>query len=202
MQTLYTIDLENHGSDTLSRGLNLSTTFVVLGIDSSVYTRDIVRVLMVVRDPENDSGEGGGQVGYEIVWINEKSFMVATKSPGYGTNRVLASTDTHSDDIIQSTLTRHGALIRQALERRFPTQTIVTLEEYYRTGEKGEKNEEVVSQQKKERAHSGQLRRGVTKLVSNVFHAFGVGGRGNRSMGEVGEGSTNCLHVKKRRRIT
>ena len=149
MQTLYTIDLMKQGrhSDPLNRRLSMATTYRVSGIDSSVYTRDIVRVLMHVRDtnPEgngninNVEGEEGDsqKVGYEIVWIDDHSFMVAARSPGYGADQIVLSPDAETEKSIQSTLMRHGALIRSALETRFPTQTIVTLEEHV-AGKSGE----------------------------------------------------------------
>lgn len=212
MQTLYTIDLEKHGkdSDPLNRRLRMATTYRVSGIDSSVYTRDIVRVLMNVRDtnPEAAAADihdnnveedtvGSQKVGYEIVWIDDHSFMVATRSPGYGRNQVVLSPDAAAEKSIESTLKRHGALIRSALQTRFPTQTIVTLEEHFM----GSKTSEG-------RGRSGSIGVvgnlfGISQLVSNVFLRVFMG-RGERKRCREEERVTvtdDSLGSTKRRRV-
>jgi len=214
MQTLYTIDLERHGwnSDTLSRGLNMSTTFVVSGIGSSVFTRDIVRVLMPVMDFEDDdyvgsdenSNRGGRQVGYEIVWIDETSFMVAAKSPGYGTSRVLASTDANADYVIESTLQRHGVYIKNALERRFPTQTIVTLEEYHKARQNCNKDNYMLVKNNGERGgvDRSTFHVGVKELLSTAYRAFGWVGGEKRCRKKESCNTNDHFHEKKRCRFT
>jgi len=128
MMTLYTIDLESPLSDPLSRGMSPSNTFRVEGIDPSVTTRDIVRCL---SNLDNET-----RVNFEIVWVNDTSFMVAAQhipDDVVGGGRGMLSPDDgngESSGDASTTLTRHGQLIREALVRRFRKETIITLKEH------------------------------------------------------------------------
>jgi hypothetical protein len=108
MLTMYTIDLENPLSDPLRHGLSTASTYRVAGIDPSVTTSDIVRCLSNLTDMV------GSRVHFEIVWVDDRTFMVAARHAG-------------GDD---ETLQRHGQLILTALQRRFAMEDICTLEQH------------------------------------------------------------------------
>lgn len=108
MLTLYTIDLENPSSDPLRRGLSATSTYLVAGIDPSIVTSDIVRCLSNLTDTLER------RVHFEIVWVDDQTFMVAARHAS-------------GDD---ETLQHHGRLILSALQRRFAVEDICTLEEH------------------------------------------------------------------------
>jgi hypothetical protein len=108
MLTLYTIDLENPSSDPLRRGLSATSTYLVAGIDPSINTSDIVRCLSNLTDSQEH------RVHFEIVWVDDQTFMVAARRIS-------------GDD---ETLQRHGRLILSALQRRFAVEDICTLEKH------------------------------------------------------------------------
>jgi hypothetical protein len=94
MLTLYTIDLENPSSDPLHRGLSATSTYLVASIDPSINTSDIVRCLSNLTDSQEH------RVHFEIVWVDDQTFMVAARHIS-------------GDD---ETLQRHGRLILSALQ--------------------------------------------------------------------------------------
>jgi hypothetical protein len=159
----YTIDLEQPSlsststlstskgplviTDPLSKGLSPSATFRVTCADPSVTTRDIVRGLSTLIDSQGDA------VNFEVIWINDRSFMVAA------TVRCLVSPEIEQDDDDSDDLRRfanyhdhyaaedavrhlalvmeseaqlfqeHGQLIYRALIHRFPQARIESLQD-------------------------------------------------------------------------
>lgn len=148
-----------------------------------------------INNNNNEDEDGGSQkVGYEIVWIDDHSFMVATRSPGHGVNQMVLSPNAEAEKSIESTLKRHGALIRSALETRFPTQTIVTLEEHV-VGKNIQKDIGEGSSN-----DVGNLF-GISQLVSNVFlRVFGGAERKRCSDGEKRGGATDDQRGNNKRR--
>jgi hypothetical protein len=108
MLTLYTIDLDNATSDPLRHGLSTASTYRVAGIDPAITTSDIVRCLSSLTDTVER------RVHFEIVWVDDQTFMVAARH------------STGNDETLQ----RHGQLILSALQRRFAVEDICTLEQY------------------------------------------------------------------------
>jgi hypothetical protein len=98
MLTLYTIDLENPSLDPLHRGLSATSTYLVAGIDPSINTSDIVRCLSNLTDSQEH------RVHFEIVWVDDQTFMVA-------------AWHISGDD---ETLQHHGRLILSALNEDLP----------------------------------------------------------------------------------
>jgi len=109
MLTLYTIDLDDPSEDPLRRGLSPTSTYRICGIDPAITTGDIVRCLSNIVD------EVQRQVHFEIVWVDDRTFLVAARS--------------HDND---ETLQTHGQLIYTALRRRFAVEDICTLDQHLR----------------------------------------------------------------------
>ena len=104
----YTIDLECRGHDPLRRGMSFRSTFRVAGETTvSVNTGDIVRCLSGLLDSR------GRRVNFEIIWVNDKTFLVGAMA---------------NDHFEESNLEEHGELLLVALRDRFPRQTIEYLE--------------------------------------------------------------------------
>jgi poly(A)-specific ribonuclease len=108
MQTMYTVDLEE-AVDPLSRGMSAATTFRVGGSDPSVTTRDIVRCLT------NLSNDDSVRVHFEIVWVDDTTFLVAAR-------------DVENPETLQA----QGVQILRALTDRFTNASICTLEEHFK----------------------------------------------------------------------
>jgi CAF1 family ribonuclease len=118
--SMYTMDLEETRPDwdPMSQGMNVQTTYRVSGIDPSTNTNDIVRALSGRTD------EDGRGIRFEIVWIDNTTFLVAASC-----RDVNAGT---TADQVDDLLRRHGQVIFQALRDRFPSESIVILENYLR----------------------------------------------------------------------
>lgn len=115
MMTMYTMDMENPESDPLSRGMLPETTFRISGFDPSVTTRTIVQCLSDLL------GSNGERVNFELLWVDETTFLIATKGPGEG----------RSDDAL--VLHEHGQLIFERLRNRFSNETIISLDEHLKS---------------------------------------------------------------------
>lgn len=122
MLTMYTIDLENRTDDPLSRGMHMDAAFRVAGSDPSVATRDIVRCLTSLTSPFPNT-----RLHFEIVWIDDTTFLVAARDEG-DLDRLLT----------------HGTMIEAALRNRFSTSAVVGLREYLQA-----KEEEVLRSKKR-----------------------------------------------------
>lgn len=121
MMSLFSMDLEQPLSDPFSRGMLPESTFRVSGFDSSVTTGTIVRCLSNLQDSNNN------RVNFEIVWVDDTTFLV---SASHSSAQVGANED--EDDVI-TMLSEHGELILDALQGRFDTkETIVRFDEYLR----------------------------------------------------------------------
>jgi hypothetical protein len=126
--SMYTMDLEElrPDRDPMSRGMLPESTYRIAGIDKAVSTRDIVRCLSGLND------ESGRQVNFEIVWIDDTTFLVAAS---YRRSALNASggADHESNDATEATLRDHGRLLFGALRERFQNESIVVMEDYLRT---------------------------------------------------------------------
>lgn len=116
----FTIDLESPYSDPLGNGMSTISTFQVGGIDATVSTRDIVRCLTGM------SNSRGDRVNYEIIWIDDTSFLAGAMLPNCQDERQFRD---------------HGKIVLQALRDTFSNgETITSLEESTATsGERGDK---------------------------------------------------------------
>ena len=124
--------------DPLSRGMLPESTYRVEGIDPSVSTRDIVRCLSGLFD------HYGRRVNFEIVWIDDTTFLVAASyrappvrrpaSPAeegeVSDERAEAARRPVVEDNSASILNEHGQLILNQLRGRFSNENIMTLEEH------------------------------------------------------------------------
>ena len=126
---LYTLDLEKD-VDPLSTGLQPQYAFRVAGIDPSITTRDIVSCVSELVDSDSRP------VNFDIVWVDDTTFIVATRyRPRFeATIGTLTETPSPSDDSSGAVLAAHGQLVRDALEARFGKSLISTLEEYVQEG--------------------------------------------------------------------
>jgi hypothetical protein len=102
----YTIDLATPDLDPMQRGMSRSSTFRVTGIDPTVSTRDIVRCLKGLVDTE------GGRVNFEIIWVDNTTFLVGVMIEDYAR---------------YSNFQEHSAILFNALRGRFQRETIGSL---------------------------------------------------------------------------
>ena len=117
--SMFNLDLEDGEKDPLSYGYQGSSIYRVLGINSSVTTRDIFHG--VSRFCESQ----GRRVNFEIIWIDDTTFMVAVCRPNNGgTNE-------------EAILAENGQLVEDALKRRFTDAIVITFEEHMRNVELG-----------------------------------------------------------------
>lgn len=141
--SMYTMDLEESrpDRDPMSRGMLPDSTFRIAGIDKAVSTRDIVRCLSGLND------ESGRRVNFEIVWIDDTTFLVAASYR----QTLLNGTDgaeNAEDDATEDILREHGCLLLKALRDRFQhDESIVVLEDFLRaiasgSGKVDEKHQE------------------------------------------------------------
>jgi hypothetical protein len=125
MSCLYTIDLEETNQDPFSRGMSPSTTFRVSGIDPSVNTRDILWALSGVSSIPEFWADGAVPERrvtiFELIWIDDSTFLVATRSP---------PDSTIPGDQLTAALKRQGDLVFAALKERYKEQEVISLEEY------------------------------------------------------------------------
>jgi hypothetical protein len=70
---VYNFDLENPFLDPLRCGLSTGSTYRVAGIDPAITTLDIVRCL------SNKMDTAERRVHFEIVWMDDQTFMVAAR---------------------------------------------------------------------------------------------------------------------------
>lgn len=120
--SLFTLDLEELGveSDPLQHGMSLNSSFRVSGIDPSISTRDIVRCMNDLIDSD------GRRVNFDIVWVDDTTFIVAARFISSEGNA--AATAAGGDTDI---LREHGQMINRALRNRFHREEIESLEEYF-----------------------------------------------------------------------
>ena len=123
MQSMYTIDMSSKiDDDPFSQPVGASSIFRVKLMDSSVDTRDINRALMHLTD------ENGEKVDYDIIWIDNQTFMVKTLCRDIPRVDLILYPRMNEEKL--NFLKKNGALIRSALETRFPSKSILTLQEY------------------------------------------------------------------------
>ena len=121
MTTMYTIDLENDSGDVLSKGMLPDMTYRVSGIDSKTTTRDIHNAMKMA------AGRAGPEIlTYEIVWVDDFTFLVGTRPLDDG---VQISSHMTSEERM-GVMKKHGRIIEETLRRRFPSQTIVSLKQH------------------------------------------------------------------------
>ena len=125
MLTMYTIDLEHPLEDPLSRGMHVDAAYRVSGSDPSVATRDIVRCLTSLTSPFPNT-----RLHFEIVWIDDSTFLVAARDEG-NHDRLLT----------------HGTMIEAALRDRFKSSEVIGLRQHLQTLK--EQDESVQSKKRK-----------------------------------------------------
>eukprot|EP00980_Cylindrotheca_fusiformis_P001724 scaffold397_cov111-Cylindrotheca_fusiformis.AAC.2 len=109
----FTIDLESPHSDPLGRGMSLASTFSVADIDPSVSTRDIVRCLTGMSDSRGD------RVNFEIIWVDDTSFLAGAMLPNCQGD--------HQDEL---RFREHGKIVLKALRDTFNNgEKITSMEE-------------------------------------------------------------------------
>ena len=129
--SMYTMDLENLESDPMSRGMLPEATYRVSGIDPAVSTRDIVRCLAGLND------DVGRRVMFELVWIDDTTFLVSAsyREADTGLNLV-------AEEATLRVIREHGLIIQRALARRFVQgEKVQPLPEYLATLETQHKQE-------------------------------------------------------------
>ena len=144
------MDLENTAEDPLSRGMLPESTYRVEGIDPSVSTRDIVRCLSGLFD------HTGRRINFEIVWVDDTTFLVAAsyRAPPIQRPASPAEEGEVSDERAEvagrpvvednsaEVLKEHGQLIFNQLRGRFQTESIMTLDEHWKLMGNAGKGEE------------------------------------------------------------
>lgn len=122
--TLYNIDLEANEPtcDPFKRGLHPRCTFRVSDFDSAVSTRDIHAALKVAEDSEQ------GRNTYEIIWINDTSFMVAAKNQQLWIPVDLDLDADHPEELRQHV--EMANTIMSMLKRRFGDDKVVPLHDF------------------------------------------------------------------------
>ena len=105
----------------------------------------------------------------------------------------MISSDTKIEKSIQATLLRHGALIRNALETRFQTQTIVTLEQHVAS-----KSNEMTRV-----TDGGSSLFRITQLILNAFFRVVMGNdkKRNREGDKTLKVIDDQLNARKRQRV-
>jgi hypothetical protein len=129
--SMFTLDLEEQAEDPLQRGMSSNAAFRVSGIDPSVTTHNIVRCMNGLTD------DGGRRVNFDVVWVDDTTFIVAARyRPSENEGAAAAAgttggTEASMDDDA-AILGQHGDLIFQSLRARFRKEEILSLEEYFR----------------------------------------------------------------------
>lgn len=114
--SIFNADLESADPylDPMKKGMNVDSTFRVTGIDKSTGTRDIVRKLVNMTD---SSGKG---VNYEIIWVDDATFMVAA---------CYKESDPNED--IGQILNEHSKILHDRLKVSFRRQKIIPLATHF-----------------------------------------------------------------------
>jgi CAF1 family ribonuclease len=114
--SMFNCDLESPDPylDPMKHGVAVESTFRVEGIDKSTGTRDIVRNLLGMSDAQ------GRVVNYEIIWVDDATFMVAA---------CVKDIDPFLD--IGPILREHGEIVYGRLKSVFRRQKILPLLTYF-----------------------------------------------------------------------
>lgn len=113
--SMYTMDLDSVVSDPMSRGMLPEATYRVSGIDPAVSTRDIVRCLGGLTD------NAGRPINYELVWIDDTTFLAAAACRELS-EIALSFVD---DEAFRRVVFEHGLIVKQALARRFAQDEMI-----------------------------------------------------------------------------
>jgi poly(A)-specific ribonuclease len=167
--SMYTMDLENSEQDPMSRGMLVEATCRVSDIDPAVSTRDIVRALSNLMDSE------GRRIAYEIVWVDDTTFLVAASYQQALIGRFLNESSS-GPDIVRD----HGKFLIQALRARFGEKFVTPLDDYF-------------ASLSAVTADPGDAPK--PSIVSRIAGVFGFGSKRKAAAEEDGEPST------KRRRM-
>jgi len=97
------------------------------------FHADIVRCLSGITDALDR------EINFEIVWIDDTTFLVAASVRGRGTDETM--------DEMDSILREHGNLIHLALRQRFPSESIIVLETHLRAIEAARSKSNQVAKQ-------------------------------------------------------
>jgi hypothetical protein len=181
MMAMFTIDfecLDYGGVDPLRRGMTATSTFRVSGIDPSVATRDVVRCLSHLTDSQ------GRQVNFEIVWVDDTTFMVAAS---YLPKTLFKP----CDDIINE----HGQIILNRLCHRFTKEVILTLEEYW---QEQARHEQYLLDEAQDRLFANSTSSWWSRLWSHVFGGSGMN-KSNNKRKQEGNSRINGPKAKRAR---
>jgi hypothetical protein len=120
--SIFNTDLESADPymDPMKSGFTIDTTFRVNGIDKDTGTRDIVRNLQGMHDQQ------GNVVNYEIIWVDDATFMVAA---------CCKSADPFQD--LEPVLRAHGEIVFTRLKAIFRRQKVQPLQSYYAEQQSG-----------------------------------------------------------------
>jgi poly(A)-specific ribonuclease len=132
--SMFTMDLETATvGDPLSMGMLPDCTYRVAGIDPSVSTRDIVQCVSALRD------DSGRTVNFELVWVDDTTFLVAANYKKSETDAPLEDGEVGGESVeedMTAVLKDHGKRLFEALRIRFPIESIITLEKHLKSLEK------------------------------------------------------------------
>jgi len=119
--SMYSLDLEaikSESDDPLCRGMNKSASYRVAGIPTSTNTRDIVNSVSGLVD------RLGRPVNFEVVWLDDTSFIVAASCRHTRPGAEAQGADANE------MLLEHGNLIYTSLKERFRTSTVMSLQQH------------------------------------------------------------------------
>jgi len=125
--SMFNLDLEISGvnDDPLCRGMNKNASYRVANTPQSTNTRDIINCLSRQMD------RTGRPVVFEIVWIDDTSFIVAASYRPNGTHNNRQQNGS-GDEVLME----HGRIIHNALKDRFPNSNISSMAQYLEEQEK------------------------------------------------------------------
>lgn len=114
--SIFNSDLESADPylDPMKKGMSFDSTFRVSGIDKTTGTRDIVRKLAAMSDRQRRV------VNYEIIWVDDSTFVVAA---------CYKSMDPNEE--IEPVLREHSKIIHDRLKASFRHQKIIPLANYF-----------------------------------------------------------------------
>lgn len=175
--SIYTLDLEEQrdgdDADPLKRGMLPDTTYRVSNIDRAVNTMDIVNCL---RDKTDKNGR---QIHFDIVWVDDTTFMVAVKCyPDDNGGNGAPSVDEDNEE--EKILREHGEIVNETLCNRF-NNDVMTLKEFYR--------------RKQSAKNAGSAAREEMTWMSRILDLFGLECKRKKEM------DSDKFSTSKRRRM-
>ncbi len=182
--SIFTVKLDDI-DDPLKSGYSQSTIFRVSSLDRSISIEQINTILSQARDPES------GKVPYEIISMQTdcRSFIVAArmKSPRNIHSSIFVPAHVFR---LSENLERHGRIIRRELERAFPNQSVVSLEDYLNGDE---------IWLSRPRGTRGTIASSLSNFMSGVFSALGFSSWNSSSTNDNQE---EIRRSRKRQRVS